>query len=224
MTEITIVVPYRDSGCEHRNRSMNHVVDVLSGWYPDTELYIVDDSSDVFSRSGSRNCGVSLAETEVVVLCDADTLPQKHALNNAIDGAASDGRLHLPYTLFRGLTERGTDQVIEKGVDPIDADLLETATHSIGGVWVIRKDSWESIGGMDERFRDWGYEDNALFEAANCLLGSTVRHHGSITHLWHPIPADRLVTDTYRENQKLFKRYRRARRKPAEMRSIIEER
>lgn len=221
MVDVTVAIPFRASGSRMRRVNFEYLYGKMEEWFPEYELMVVDSGHKIFDRSATRNEAVRQASGDVVVLCDADTVPQPGVIEDAIVGADQDGRLHLPYTVFRGLTRTGTRQVLEKGADPHAIKPLETATWSIGGVWVTRKDSWWNAGGMDERFKGWAYEDNAYFAASNTLNGQTVRHEGFITHLFHPRAADLLVTPEYRFNKELYERYEAAEGNPEAMREVI---
>ena len=138
----------------------------------------------------------------------------------AISGAAADGRLHLPYTRYRALSPAGPLAVYARGVDPMDAPVEDESRRPIGGVWVIRADAWWAAGGMDEDFKGWGFEDDSFFTAANVLLGETVRHEGTITHLHHT-PAANTRSPEYRTNRAHYQQYVRARRSPEAMRRLV---
>ena len=105
-----------------------------------------------------------------VVVCDADTIPEKKPLLEAVD-ACMDGVLHLPYNRVRLLNE--------------DGSIRAEVTHSVGGVWVMSVEAWQSVGGQDEGFTGWGYEDDSFYLITNTLLGPAVRHEGLIVCQWH---------------------------------------
>lgn len=223
MTEVTIAVPYRHSDSAPREEAFRYIASRLEAWFPDFEFLVADSGHEVFNRSATRNKAVEMAAGQVVVICDADTVPQKDSLTKAIEGALEDNRLHLPYTIFRGLDETSTRKVFSQGADPHEVVPMETADWSVGGVWVISKEGWNNAGGMDERFFGWGYEDNAFYEATNIINGKTVRHTGFITHLWHPRPANLTFTDEYYANRDLYNRYRVRKNNAREMKRLLEE-
>ena len=218
MTKVTVAVPFR-AGALDREIHAEYVSARLREMVPDATHLVVDVEGE-FSRARVRNEAVRLAGSGVVVLCDADTLPEEHALTAAIEGAAQDGRLHLPYTRYRALSPEGTLAVYARGVHPGDAPVEDESRRPIGGVWVISTDAWWRAGGMDETFKGWGFEDDSFFTAANVLLGQTVRHEGTITHLHHK-PAANLQSPEYRRNRARFQQYVRARRSPEQMRTLV---
>lgn len=218
MTKVTVAVPFR-AGALDREIHADYVAARLREMLPDADHLVVDVEGE-FSRARVRNEAVRRAGSGVVVLCDADTIPEEQPLRDAIAGASQDGRLHLPYTRYRALSPEGTLAVYARGVHPSDAPVEDESRRPIGGVWVIDADAWWAAGGMDEAFKGWGFEDDAFHTAANVLLGQTVRHEGTITHLHHK-PAANLQSPGYRANRSRFQQYVRARRDPEQMRKLV---
>lgn len=182
---VACVIPWR-GGKPDRERHHETVRAHLREILPDAVHLDVDSGHEPFSRAGSRNLGVRLAqeaECDVVVICDADTLVERGPLAEAID-AAHDGVLHLPYTRYRSLTKRGLAQ-FNAGWDLLECEVDHDHEWATGGVLVVTPETWAKAGGMDERCRGWGHEDVTFRLAADTLCGPTVRHPGTIHHLWH---------------------------------------
>lgn len=219
---VAVVIPWR-GGQPDRERHHETVRAHLRELLPDAWHIDADSGHHPFSRAGSRNRGVQLAQdvgADVVVLCDADTLPEREPLLAAI-GSAHDGLLHLPYTHFRGLSQNGTRAYL--GGTPGDACEVELeTTWSTGGVLVLQPSAWWRMGGMDERFRSWGMEDTAARVACDALLGPTVKHEGTIHHLWHPSEIDP-TSPLYQANLALMARYVAAEGNPDAVRPIVAE-
>lgn len=216
---VTVAIPFRGGELD-REIHKEYVQKALSAMLPGVAVYTVDSPGPVFSRAAARNLAVREAPEGVVVLCDADTLPEKHALEAAIKGADEDRVLHLPYRLYRALTVPGTLSVYARGIEPIHAATELTSSQPIGGIWVIHTQAWANAGGMDERFQGWGFEDNAFWTASETLNGPTVRHHGSITHLAHTSAANNRSPE-YLRNKRLYQSYLKVRGKPALMRKLV---
>lgn len=219
---VAVVIPWR-GGQPDRERHHETVRAHLRTLLPDAVHLDVDSGHAPFSRAGSRNLGVRLAqdaEADVVVLCDADTLPEREPLLTAIE-SAHDGLLHLPYRLFRGFTPAGTDAYMA-GAPPMGCAIELETEWSTGGVMVIQPSSWWRMGGMDERCIGWGMEDTAARVACDALLGPTVKHPGTIFHLWHPSEIDP-ASPLYQANAALMARYVEAEGNPDAVRPIVAE-
>lgn len=220
---VAVVIPWRP-GIPERNAHHEYVRRHLRGLLPDAVHLDVDSGHTPFSRAGSRNEGVRQAQAagaDVVVICDADTLPEPEPLHAAIE-AATDGVLHLPYTWYRGLTRRSTIDYLA-GAPAADCSVDLAHEWATGGVLVIQADAWWAMGGMDERMIGWGFEDAAARVCADALLGPTVKHQGTITHLWHPQESG-LGSPQHVANGQLCQRYVDATGKPDAVRALLDER
>jgi hypothetical protein len=83
------------------------------------------------------------------------------------------------------LTKDGTD--LGADVDGTDMDILVDRTNPIS--WscciAIPRAVFDDLGGFDERFVGWGFEDMA-FQSVVCGLYGWERIDGDVYHLWHP--------------------------------------
>jgi glycosyltransferase involved in cell wall biosynthesis len=152
---------------------------------PHIPLLLADSGHGTFNRSASRNLGVRLADdAELVIVCDADTIPDPGGLVAAL-AAAPAGGLHYPQAVVNYLTESGTQLLLAGGqVESSWVDFSIPAAH--GGCFVIRADQYRLAGQFDEGFEGWGFEDNAWWAAARRHLGQPTHHAGVAWHLWHP--------------------------------------
>lgn len=200
------VIPWRPTKPDriaHHATVRRHLRRIL----PEAFHIDADSGHEPFSRAGSRNRGVRLAQDvgcEVIVINDADTLVEERPLLDAIE-ACTDGVMHLPYTRYRSLTRSGLAQY--RADKPLlDCEVDHDHEWATGGVIVIQADAWWRAGGMDERMVGWGFEDSAYRVAADALLGPTVRHQGVIHHLWHR-PEWNLGSAEYNANAERMQRY-----------------
>jgi predicted glycosyltransferase involved in capsule biosynthesis len=189
-------------------------------WYktnlPDIEIIFANASEDIWLPSASRNIGVKRAQearTDVVIMNDADTIPQISSLLETIEAASNDNLIHLPYMNARYLNEQSSEQYYN------NEKLIEDCSHTFhpypnadGGIWVFKPEVWWELGGMDEHFKQWGYEDRALHFAHHIIKGQPfVRHDGDIYSFnhkeqWH----DDKFNQTTAENRDHFMRYYQA--------------
>ena len=215
-----VVIPWRPQ------QSRLAALDAVAAWYRENldgaDLRLVDCVDDVFNLSQARNLGVASVDDpgEVVVVGDADTLPQRESLLAAIEGAAMSGRVHLPYAEYRWLGASGTAQ-FTAGVPLEDCD-FELVRGACSGVYVTTPGTWASHGGQDERFRGWGFEDAAWYSAHSTILGEPPRREQGRVFALHHVAQPR-EGEQYDANAALMERYRAASGDPAAMTALVGE-
>jgi len=218
---IVVAIPWRATPDRIRAHidTTERYIDLL----PDADIVNVDAPGEPFSLAAARNAGVQLAEergADVVVIGDADTLPELRPLNAAVAGAFADGLVHLPFTEYRSLRDLGSVQY-RAGI-PLDACDHLVVEGACSGVYVTMPATWWAHGGQDERFRGWGGEDAAWWCAHTALLGvEPVRHHGRVYSLTHEPAVKEGVH--YTTNFALVHRYHLAQNDSAAMRALVVE-
>lgn len=206
--KVGVVIPWREQ--PSRLNGFNKVV----AWYqenlPEANMYFPDRSGSVWSMSGSRNDGVELAQhdkCEVIIVNDADTIPQIEPLRKAIVAAYMDDLMHNPYTEYRALTEKSVSQ-IKAGVAPEDCD-YDVIQGACSGVNVFTPDAWWKLGGNDEKFKGWGYEDTAMRRAHQVINKSDyVAHPGFVVSFYHDLQP-RHGDVNFENNKRLYAQYAR---------------
>lgn len=183
--DVAVVIPWRPKP------DRQYALSVVKSWYkenlPDAKLIFADDNKEDFCLSGCRNIGVKSAEhsgANVVIINDADTIPEIEALQESIVAAHNDKYVHLPYTEYRALGLIGTRE-FKKGIALKDCGAF-IVHGAVSGVYVTSPQTWWSHYGQDERFRGWGFEDAAWYTAHTVILGrEPVRHEGKLYALNH---------------------------------------
>lgn len=205
MTRVFVGVPWRPQP----NRVYAHDLTVqrYRDLLPDADITDVDTEHEPFCLAACRNRAVRLAEAEgydVVVLADADTLPERKPLLTAIEQARYSRFVHLPYTEYRSLRADGTRQ--HRAGRPLETCSHITIPFATSGVYVTTPATWWSCGGQDERLLGWGMEDVCWLVAHRTLLGAEpVRHEGRVYALHHQ-PAVKEGAQ-YDANVALYHRY-----------------
>lgn len=207
MTRVLVAIPWRPQ--PHRETGHTHTVNRYRALLPEADLVDVDTDDETFCLAGCRNKAVALAETggyDVVVIGDADTLPEPGPLHEAINAAAHDThRVHLPYTQYRSLRADGTRQYLT-GRRLADCNHL-VVPFATSGVYVTTPAAWWHVGGQDERFKGWAPEDMAWLTAHRLLAGEPARHEGVVYALHHDSPPK--TGPTYEAAVRLYQRYQR---------------
>lgn len=215
---VGIVIPWR------QQRDRKYAFDIVYKWYQDNlsnaKIYIVDDEKQPFCLSGCRNLGVRLAEKDnmqVVVINDADTLPEIDPLLNAINSAFNNSYVYLPYTEYHSLMSIGT-------IDYLDGKSLKDCRHFVvpgacSGVYVTSPSTWWSHYGQDERFRGWGFEDAAWWSAHTTLLGKEPQRVDGNVYAFHHSSQHKSGPD-YKKNATLCAHYHNAQSDIEQMRLL----
>lgn len=176
---------------------------ITSQWYRDRgfEVLFGEDPAHAhgpFNSAATRNWLMQHMTANVKVLSDADTVPEEGALFAAMEAAAVDGLMHLPYHLYRD-----------------SADVYTFGASS--GIFVGTQAAWDSTNGQDELFNGWGFEDSAWRLAHLTLNGPIPRHRGVATAAVHELASrDQLST-----NRKRFAQYQIAYGKPELMQLLV---
>lgn len=181
---VRVVIPWRPA--PSRMDAFERVVSWYREALPGVPVGTVDTGDTPFVLAACRNRAMSEAQPdEVVVIGDADTLPEIEPLREAIIAAATSRFVHLPYDEYRWLGRSGSAEVAA-GTPLIDCTVEQYVDGACSGVYIATPRTWAAHGGQDERFRGWGFEDAAWYLAHTTILGSPPqRHHGRVYALHH---------------------------------------
>ena len=171
--------------CIYREKHFNFLVEYYSQEFD----VILGDHEGDFNRSAARNAGVQKSNSEISVIIDADNYIPLKQIWNAIQVAKRSNSLVKPFTWFGYLTEESTDlfyEVYDSVIDFEPTYIQPPQKDFTGGAYVMKKNLWQKIGGMDEGFIGWGAEDDA-FHLLCKGKGIPVRYvDGHDYHLYHP--------------------------------------
>jgi hypothetical protein len=216
---LTVLIPWRPQP------SRLTAIDAVVDWYvqnlPGVDIRTIDSDDELFNLARCRNLGIDSIEDagEVVVINDADTIPELEPLLHAIAAASTSGLVHLPYTRYHWLGTLGTAQFTAGTALP-ECD-FELVNGACSGVYVTTPRSWWSHGGQDERFRGWGFEDAAWYVAHETLLDEVPRRHEGVVYALHHATQVR-EGEQYDANAALMEQYRKARFSRDAMRQLVE--
>lgn len=217
---VTVCVPWRSTPDRVSGRER------ARKWWLDHGFTVIDADSDAdkpFLCNQARNNAVRQADTDIVVLADADTVPgdvnQIRAAVQLI--AAGQADVVWPFTVYRHMPVSAVTAQDLASVPPIN----EFHHGSPGGVVVFDKAKFWSIGGYDERFVPgaWAWDDTAFMYAAQTLL-RVARLDGVVYSFDHEVDnAGQPGRDINASpNKKRFRLYERALNKPELMRKLVD--
>lgn len=233
---VVFLVPRRADG-GHRDELWRWARARWERLFPDWPIVEGHHDAGPFNRSAAINLASDLADDDgrwdVAVVIDSDVFLRASVVREAVERAAETGLVTWPHTRWRGLSELWTKRVVDGGhdfgeeIDHDDMDVLVERTNAIS--WscciAIPRAAWDRLGGFDERFRGWGFEDMAFQSAVVGLLGferipaadpgAAGFGRTDVYHLWHSRSAERIrngepaitATAAYVQNARLGRRY-----------------
>lgn len=216
-----ILVPRRaDHG--HRDRVWAWV---RAWWERELKLPIFEGHHDegLFNRSAACNRAAAAAgDWDVAVLIDADVVCDPDKVREAITIAHRDlDHLVLPFTRRHNLTRQGSERIMAGETGSWRSFIGITYAQQCSAVVVIPRKVWDTIGGFDERFVGWGFEDNAFACAAETFGRSLEQIEGEVWHLWHPTAKEgRRHSPSYRANRARHELYATALGDPDAVRAL----
>lgn len=222
MTRAVLLVPFRGDGAQ-RDRLWAWCEARWRALMPELEIVVGEDPLPApapFSRAAALNDAARKAgDWDFGVVIDADVFIDPDAVRAGLARAAEIGKVVWPFQRWNGLTRAATDLLLASGGSSTAADLRVVDQGAIERTnpisWscciVVPRAVWDDVGGFDERFRGWGWEDMA-FQSVVCGLYGHDRLDGDLFALWHPRADERIKTGrpehpAYIANRMLGRRY-----------------
>lgn len=154
------------------------------------EAPIVEGHHDqgAFNRSAALNLAVRLAppDWQVAIVIDSDVIIDPARVREAIRLGHEQGKVVYPHDIRKDLHARGTEAVMAGYARSWERFVHKRYPDMVSSVVIVPRRLWDEIGGFDETFRGWGYEDTAFDAAARTFGDGTLRLRGEVWHLWHP--------------------------------------
>jgi hypothetical protein len=172
MTDITVAMPWRPT--PDRVRAYERV---SRFWLEEMglELITADSGAGAFNRSEARNNAVEAVTTEIVIVADADVMPQPMALAMALmDGIGGEVCwLYDEYRIIDPFWIDAPNPWMGQRMRCFCGQMLPGCCGAVSGLFICRTETYWRLGGHDVRFgAQWGGEDNAFACAAATLAGA----------------------------------------------------
>lgn len=214
---ISLLFPYRgDDG--PRDRLFGYVLKWWQYHYPAAEICVGRNFDAPFNRAAARNDAFDQSTGSVLIIADADTVPTGEGVKAGIADAVAEKCWVIPYAEERyyNLTEGFTDIVLRTrsiGIHDIPEPTQGQYDHKItswAGCLILPRDAWETVGGYDERFKGWGYEDNSFRLKLDKMWGPHRRQDSFCCHLWHPVTTENSFENpNILHNKEIYQQYQR---------------
>jgi hypothetical protein len=206
---VSVIIPVGGDDDEWRSRARNWIVTRYATNYPDWEL-IEGRCGHPWSKGSALADGVNRATGDILVLADADSYVPIDTLRQAARIVATDP---LSWVVPHGNVFRLKQEETVRVYSGQEARLGHTVRPHYrgpagGGITILSRQAWHTVGGVDPRYLGWGGEDLSFGWALNVLVGRHHRLGADFVHLWHPHPAPDLRGSP--ESEELVARYKDA--------------
>lgn len=191
-----------------------------SGFLPPgcKSVFVFNDGP--FNKSWGFNIGFKQSSGDVLAFGDADILIDSKNLIESFALSHAGADAVNPYDRLIDLTAEETSTFLQsgKGLDALahrqkaNREAIGEFLCFCGGLFVIRRNAFEALGGFDERFVGWGGEDDAMSIKLDKLVPNTRVLVGQAAyHLFHERQRARLDGHShYAQNVALLKQYHSA--------------
>lgn len=209
---VSLIIPFATAD-PRRQMIFDWVYDRWHSMFPDWEIVVAGGSLEDFNRSRARNRAFEFATGDLIVVSDADTITTPDNIRQAVSLVENGRPWVIAHNTYYSLTETFTNWLLEKdpsvdiaNVCPWDSN-WRMVNKSEAGVLVMPRAAYEAVGGYDERFKGWGWEDSAFAQRMNRVCGHYLRTSGPVLHLWHD-PGLNFDQPDIKYNEMLFERAR----------------
>lgn len=180
---VRAIIPYRPG-----SPSRQHAFGLVLGFWQAMgfPFVVADGGFDVpYNVGHARNVGAKGETVDVLVFADADTISRDWGqVANAVWLASEADGLVFCADQMRSLSEGETVNLPRwDAALPCVGDGGRD-TDSMSGLLAIRRECFEEVGGFDESYVGYGFED-LDFHRRCARLWPTRWVHGEAIHLWH---------------------------------------
>ncbi len=178
-TKSQIIILEADKSQKYSYKKLNEFLSYL----------FVADNDIVFHRTRYINQLLSLADTDIVGVWDADVLLPQKQIKEGIEAIKKGQTMCIPYdgrALFLN-----DEKSRELRVNPIEFMDKNTKLRpilgrpSVGGAFLVNKEEYKQAGGENEFFYGWGPEDAERVKRMEILDKPITRVEGVLFHMHH---------------------------------------
>jgi len=202
MKTLSFVIPAWDKGYARRSHILNWNVRRLNKLFPGAEVLVSSDDGDgAFNRAQACNNGAKIATGDILCIVDSDTVFNAHTIS-AGRQALEESPWVIPYGTYYRTDKVSGDNLLYMAPNAMISNYMLTYTHvfdfpptkyeeAVSGLIMVPREAYLDMGGFNEAFNGWGYEDRGFVRAADVILGGHGRClDGEVFHIWHEEPAE----------------------------------
>lgn len=158
-------------------------------------VFVPAAAGEAFNKSKALNAGALAARHPTLLLHDADVWPPEDYVAQCLQLMAQGGwEAVRPIRFLFLLDEEASRRALDTASVQDVQQVAKVQQNNPGLSAFVRKDAYLEIGGHDERFTGWGWEDVEFLDR----LKTRRLHPGSFlpaVHLWHDVPPAKKVRD-----------------------------
>lgn len=192
---VVVLVPRRADG-GHRDRLWSFAREWWLSQHPDWPVVEGDhDDGGPFNRSAAINLAARKADElvgrwDVALIIDADIIANPEAVRAIIEIAHNENRMAVSHNRRVMLSQPMTERILDGYRGSWEARGQRVWTDSCSCCIAVSRTLWDRVGGFDEGYVGWGYEDSAFGALAIHHGGPIHYHRSTLFHLWHPESPD----------------------------------
>lgn len=211
---------HRDELWRWCDRRWTHLLD----WPVHAGLHTAGDREEFCLSVASNRAARAATDWDVAVYVGGDWLAGTGGqVQEAAERSLALGQLVFAHDRTVVMNEEATARVLAEPTShvgdwplpamprggPYDEQYGTVHPTTFSGVLAVPRDLWQRVGGFDERFIGWGWDDLAFWSACCAVGGGFSRvENAAIYHLWHPqVRAVREEQPHHGANQVLGERY-----------------
>lgn len=221
---VSILIPYTNpTGCAHRQAARSYILDHYATHHPDWQI-VEGDSGTPWSKGAALASAASRAGGDVFLIADADSFTDPDVVADGVQRVVDTNGWVVPHRGVYRLDKQFTADVLA-GSPPRPSRTCRAPYMGVagGGITIVPRSVWDTVGGIDPRFEGWGGEDLAFGWALETLIGPCERLRAPLWHLWHPLEPKGRKRRGSPASEALAGRYRDALGHPEAMRALVDE-
>jgi glycosyltransferase involved in cell wall biosynthesis len=195
---VSILVPFRsEEGNDQRDKLWEWIERRWRWMAPEAEIVIGEDTGGTpFSKTTAVNDAFMKSTGDILIVADADAWLEPDRFKKTIAATDQRQRLIVPWARVYRIDKTGTESLLKMdptGPLPLDKIGIERGSPepiTAGTIFAITRRAFETVNGMDPRFRGWGFEDISFRRACDVLIGRTTYLHLGVAYsMWHEAPS-----------------------------------